>query len=33
MPQILIEDSGNLKHPKGVKSISNTAVSHLTVVV
>ena len=33
MPQILIEDSDNLKHPKGVKSISNTAVSHLTVVV
>ena len=29
MPQILIEDSGNLKHPKNVKSISNTTVSHL----
>ena len=28
MPQILIEDSGNLKHPKSVKSISNTTVSH-----
>ena len=30
MPQILIEDSGNLKHPKNVKSISNTTVFHLT---
>ena len=29
MPQILIEDSGNLKHPKNVKSISNATVSHL----
>ena len=29
MPQILIEDSGNLNHPKNVKSISNTTVSHL----
>ena len=29
MPQLLIEDSSNLKHPKNVKSISNTAVSHL----
>ena len=29
MPQILIEDSGNLEHPKNVKSISNTTVSHL----
>ena len=29
LPQILIEDSGNLKHPKNVKSISNTTVSHL----
>ena len=27
MPQILIEDSGNLRHPKNVKSISNTTVS------
>ena len=26
MPQILIEDSGNLKHPKNVKSISNATV-------
>ena len=29
MPQILIEDPGNLKHPKNVESISNTMVSHL----
>ena len=29
MPQILIEDSDNLKHPKNVESISNTTVSHL----
>ena len=29
MPEILIEDSRNLKHPKNVKSISNPAVSHL----
>ena len=29
MSQILIEDSGNLKHPKNVKSISNTTASHL----
>ena len=29
MPQILIEDSGNLKHLKNVESISNTTVSHL----
>ena len=29
MLQILIEDSGNIKHPKNVKSISNTTVSHL----
>ena len=29
MRQILIEDSGNLKHPKSVKSISNTTASHL----
>ena len=29
MPQILIKDSGNLKHPKNVKSISNTTVYHL----
>ena len=29
MPQILIKVSGNLKHPKNVKSISNTSVSHL----
>ena len=29
MPKIFIEDSGNLKHPKNVKSISNTTVSHL----
>ena len=29
MPQILIEDSGNLNHPKNVKSIINTTVSHL----
>ena len=29
MPQILIEDSGNFKHPKNVKSISNATVSHL----
>ena len=29
MLQILIEDSGNLKHPKNVKSISNTTVYHL----
>ena len=29
MPPILIEDSGNLKHPKNVKSISNTTVYHL----
>ena len=29
MPKILIEDSGNLEHPKNVKSISNTTVSHL----
>ena len=29
MPQILVEDSGNLKHPKNGKIISNTAVSHL----
>ena len=29
MPQILIEDSGNLKQPKNVKSINNTTVSHL----
>ena len=27
MPQILIEDSRNLKHPKNVKSIGNTTVS------
>ena len=31
MPQILIEDSGNLKHPKNVKSISNTTGSQLQV--
>ena len=29
MPQILIKVSDNLKHPKNVKSISNTSVSHL----
>ena len=29
MPQIFIEDFGNLKHPKNVKSINNTTVSHL----
>ena len=29
MLQIFIEDSGNLKHPKNVKSINNTTVSHL----
>ena len=29
MSQILLEDSGNLNHPKNVKSISNTMVSHL----
>ena len=28
MPQILIEDSGNLTHPKNVKSISNTTASY-----
>ena len=28
MPQILIEDPSNLKHPKNVKGISNTVVSH-----
>ena len=29
MPKICIEDSGNLKHLKKVKSINNTTVSHL----
>ena len=29
MPQIFIENSGNLKHPKNVKSINNTTGSHL----
>ena len=29
MSYILIEHSGNLQHPKNVKSISNTTVSHL----
>ena len=29
MPKIFIEDSGNLKTPKNVKSINNTTVSHL----
>ena len=29
MLQIFIEDSGNLKHPKNVKSINNTTGSHL----
>ena len=29
MPQILIEDSGNLKHAKNVKSITNTTVCYL----
>ena len=29
MLQIFIEDSGNLKHPKNVKSINNSTVSHL----
>ena len=29
MPKILIKDSGNLKDPKNMKSISNTTVSHL----
>ena len=29
MPKIFIEDSGNLKHPKNVKSINNTTVSYL----
>ena len=29
MPQILIEDYGNIKHPKNVKSISNTTVCRL----
>ena len=29
MPQILIEDSDSLKHPKNVESISNTTVFHL----
>ena len=29
MPKIFIKDTGNLKHPKNVKSISNTKVSHL----
>ena len=29
MLKICIEDSGNFKHPKNVKSINNTTVSHL----
>ena len=29
MPKIFLEDSGNLKHPKNVKSIDNTTVYHL----
>ena len=29
MPKIFFEDSGNLKHPKNVKSINNTTVYHL----
>ena len=29
MPQIFIENSGNLKHPKNVKSINNITGSHL----
>ena len=29
MLQIFIEDSGNLKNPKNVKSINSTTVSHL----
>ena len=29
MPKIFIEDSGNLEHPKNVKSISNTTSSYL----
>ena len=29
MPKIFIEDSGNLKHLKNVKSINNTTVFHL----
>ena len=29
MIQFFIEDSGNLKHPKNVKSIYNSTVSHL----
>ena len=29
MPKIFIEDSGNLKHSKNVKSINNIMVSHL----
>ena len=29
MPQMLIEDSGNLKNPKNLKSINNTTVFHI----
>ena len=29
MPQIFIEDSGSLEHPKNVKSISNITDSYL----
>ena len=29
MPKIFIEDSGNFKHPKNMKNINNTTVSHL----
>ena len=31
MPQILIEDSGILKHPQNVKSITNTTISQLVI--
>ena len=29
MPKIFVEDSGNLKHPKNVKSINNTMAPQL----
>ena len=29
MPKISIENSGNFKHPKNMKNINNTTVSHL----
>ena len=32
MPQIFIEDSGNLKHSKNIKGINNTTGSHLATM-